>query len=279
MGFYYSLMDWHHPDGARCKTDEKARRRFVDYIHGQIRELLTNYGKIDIMWYDVSWPLDAEGWESEKMNQMVLELQPDIIMNNRNQLPGDFGTPEQHIRAEEGGRMWEACMTTNESWGYTPIDKKWKTAWDVVAMLRQVAAGGGNLLLNVGPSPEGDVPPQAARIFREVGRWLDKHGVSVYEATDPVPPGWGITGACTAKGNILYFHCNRWPGSEIILGGLAQPVLSARFLGGEEIEFEQTRDQLFLRSLPEEAPDPLATVIELEMKGKVKPILRKGYIW
>ena len=101
VGFYYSLMDWHHPDGARCATDEAARRRFVDYIHGQIRELLTNYGKIDVLWYDVAWPLDAEGWESEKMNKMVFELQPDIIVNNRNGLDGDFATPEQRIEAEK----------------------------------------------------------------------------------------------------------------------------------------------------------------------------------
>ena len=102
VGFYYSLMDWHHPDGARCATDEAARRRFVDYTHGLIRELMTNYGKIDVLWYDVDWPLDAAGWESEKMNEMVFELQPDIIVNNRNGLPGDFSTPEQAIACREG---------------------------------------------------------------------------------------------------------------------------------------------------------------------------------
>src|SRR5215218_1530137 len=94
VGFYYSLMDWHHPDGARCKKDEGARRRFVDYIHGQVEELCTHYGTLDIMWYDVSWPLDAQGWESAKMNAMVRRLQPDIIINDRSQLPEDFGTPE-----------------------------------------------------------------------------------------------------------------------------------------------------------------------------------------
>ncbi len=87
FGFYYSLMDWHHPDGARCATNEDARKRFVEYTHGLIRELLTNYGKIDVLWYDVSWPLDAQAWESERMNKMVFELQPDIIVNNRNALP------------------------------------------------------------------------------------------------------------------------------------------------------------------------------------------------
>ena len=97
VGFYYSLMDWHHPDGARCLTDEAARARFVEYTHGLIRELMTKHGKIDVLWYDVDWPLSAQQWESEKMNKMVLQLQPDIIVNNRNGLPGDFATPEQEI--------------------------------------------------------------------------------------------------------------------------------------------------------------------------------------
>ena len=108
VGFYYSLMDWHHPDGARCVKEEDARRRFVEYTHGLIRELLTNYGKIDVLWYDVPWPLDAAGWESERMNQMVFQLQPDILVNNRNRLPGDFSIPEQVIIAEKGGRSRKA---------------------------------------------------------------------------------------------------------------------------------------------------------------------------
>ncbi|MDP7129195.1 MAG: alpha-L-fucosidase, partial [Planctomycetota bacterium] len=107
VGFYYSLMDWHHPDGARCLRDEKARRRFVDYIHGQVRELCTNYGKLDILWYDVPQPLDAEGWESAKMNRMVRKLQPNIIINDRSRLPEDFSTPEQEVRPASEGRAWE----------------------------------------------------------------------------------------------------------------------------------------------------------------------------
>src|SRR5712692_4553685 len=118
VGFYYSLMDWHHPDGARCATDEAARQRFVAYTHGLIRELMSNYGKIDILWYDVDWPLTPEQWESQKMNNMVFQLQPDIIVNNRNGLPGDFSTPEQEIRAADKGRARETCMTLNDSWGF-----------------------------------------------------------------------------------------------------------------------------------------------------------------
>jgi alpha-L-fucosidase len=276
VGLYYSLMDWHHPDGARCATNEKARRRFVDYIHGQIRELLTNYGKIDVLWYDVSWPLDAAGWESVEMNRMAMELQPDLLINNRNQLPGDFGTPEGHIVPED--RAWEACMTFNDSWGYTPIDKNYRSAWNVVSMLRQVAASGGNLLLNVGPAPDGSVPAPQPAILRQVGAWLDRYGPSVYDAADPVEQEWMITGAFTRKGDTLYFHCNRWPGKELALGGLTCKVTGARLMGGPKARISQVRDRLVLSGLPEEAPDPLSSVIELKIEGKAQQLLGAGHV-
>jgi alpha-L-fucosidase len=278
VGFYYSMMDWHHPDGAACKHDEAARRRFVDYIHGQVRELCTNYGKVDIMWYDVSWPLDAEGWESARMNAMVRELQPDIIINDRSQLPEDFGTPEQHITPEKGGRAWEACMTFNDSWGYTPIDTNYKNAWQVVSMLRTVAAGGGNLLLNIGPTPEGDVPPICRRELLKVGKWMDEYGPAIYEANDVMRQEWMITGAFTCKGNIAYYHCNRWPGKQLSIGGLRSKVLSARLMNGPKLRFTQTDDRLVLRGLPAEAPNPLATVIELTCEGVPVQVLGAGHV-
>ncbi len=276
VGFYYSLMDWHHPDGAKCASNEKSRRRFIDYIHGQIRELCTNYGKIDVMWYDVSWPLDAAGWESEKMNRMVLDLQPDIIINNRNQIDGDFGTPEGHITAE--ARAWEACMTFNDSWGYTPIDTNYKSAWNVVSMLRQVAAGKGNLLLNIGPAPDGSIPPQCTRILGQVGEWMGKYGETIYDATDPVEQEWGITGAFTRQGDRLFFHCNRWPGKELAIGGLVCDVLEARVVGGSKAKVKQVRDRLVISGLPEKAPDALDTVIELKIKGPARQILGAGHV-
>ncbi len=128
VGFYYSLMDWHHLDGARCATDEAARRRFLDFTQGCVRELCTQYGRLDILWYDVSWPLESpERWESPKMNQMVRELQPHIIINNRSQLAEDYGTPEEQVTPAKAGRAWEACMTLNDSWGYQRNDDAWKT--------------------------------------------------------------------------------------------------------------------------------------------------------
>jgi alpha-L-fucosidase len=278
VGFYYSMMDWHHPDGAACKHDEAARRRFIDYIHGQVRELCSNYGKVDIMWYDVSWPLDAEGWESARLNAMVRQLQPDIIINDRSQLPEDFGTPEQHITPEKGGRAWEACMTFNDSWGYTPIDTTYKNAWQVVSMLRTVAAGGGNLLLNIGPTPEGDVPPICRRELLKVGKWMDEYGPAIYEASDPMQQEWMITGAFTRKGNTAYYHCNRWPGKGLAIGGLRTKVKTARLMNGPKVKFTQTEDRLVLRGLPAEAPSPLATVIELVCESEPVQVLGAGHV-
>ena len=134
---------------------------------------MSNYGKIDVLWYDVSWPLTPEQWESERMNEMVFELQPDIIVNNRNGLQGDFSTPEQHIQAAETGRAWETCMTLNDSWGFDRTDDAWKTPKTIVDNLATVALGGGNYLLNIGPEPDGSVPPESIACLEAVGKWLD----------------------------------------------------------------------------------------------------------
>jgi alpha-L-fucosidase len=264
VGFYHSLMDWHHPDGARCAGDEAARRRFVDYVHGQIRELLTNYGKIDILWYDVAWPLDAAGWESEKMNNMVFELQPDIIVNNRNRLPGDFSTPEQHITAEQGGRAWESCMTMNDSWGYQAADDDWKTSKRIVRNLVSCARDGGNYLLNIGPRGDGSIPEESVKVLTEVGRWMDKNGQTIYRA-EPCRVHSSNLANFTRQGNTLYMHVHFWPGETVALGGLRNKVLSAKLLvGGKPVEFQQESFRVRFTGLPKTAPDEPATVLAME---------------
>ena len=282
VGFYYSLMDWHHPDGAKCKTDEDARKRFVEYTHGLIRELLTNYGKIDVLWYDVSWPLTAEGWESERMNEMVFELQPEIIVNNRNGLQGDFSTPEQHIQASEEGRAWETCMTLNDSWGFNRYDDAWKTPKVIVDNLATCARGGGNYLLNIGPEPDGSIPPDTLAVLESVGKWMDTNGKAIY-GTDRGQLGANVSGNFTRRGNTLYLHQHFWPGhtpaaewltfyqpeAVIAIGGLKPKVLSARLLKtGQKVEFTQDEFTLRLTGLPLKAPDQPATVIEIECDGE-----------
>ncbi len=276
VGFYHSLMDWHHPDAARCATDEEARKRYVAYLHGQIRELLTNYGKIDILWYDVSWPLDAKGWESEKMNKMAFELQPDIIVNNRNGLPGDFSTPEQEIVAEKGGRAWETCMTMNDSWGYQRADDAWKTPKTIVRNLITCANGGGNYLLNIGPKADGSIPDESVRILTTVGKWMQKNGPTIYEA-EPFHGNWHVYAAYTRKGNTLFMHVYFWPGSAIAIGGLRSKVKAARlFTTGQKVDFQQDDIRVKFTGLPEKAPDDPVTVIAIECESE--PMIDTTYV-
>jgi alpha-L-fucosidase len=282
VGFYYSLMDWHHPDGARCATDEAARRRFVDYTHGLVRELMTNYGKIDILWYDVDWPLTAEQWESERMNQMVFELQPEIIVNNRNGLPGDFATPEQHIEAAQGARAWEACMTLNDSWGYQKADDAWKTPKTIIDNLATCARDGGNYLLNIGPKADGSVPEESVAILDRVGQWLEHNGPSIY-GTDRGQFSFSNYAIFTRRGNTLYALVHFWPGqtpagqwlsffqpqSVIAIGGLKAKVRSARLLvSGQNLTFTQDEIRFRLTGVPEKAPDEPVTVIAIECESE-----------
>lgn len=270
VGFYYSLMDWHHPDGARCAQDEAARQRFVKYVHTHIRELLTNYGKIDILWYDVAWPLDPQGWESEKMNKMVFDLQPDIIVNNRNKLPGDFSTPEQRIEVAEAGRAWEACMTMNDSWGYHKADDAWKTPKQIIRNLITCARDGGNYLLNIGPKPDGSVPDESVHILSTVGSWMEKNGEAIY-AGDPCQPRRSNYMSFTRKRNTLYAHVHYWPGETAVIGGLTTPVRSARLLaGGEKVDFQQDKFRVKFTGLPQGAPSVPITTLAIECEDEPK---------
>jgi alpha-L-fucosidase len=268
VGFYYSLMDWHHPDGARCATDEDARKRFVAYTHGLIRELMTNYGKIDILWYDVDWPLTPSQWESEQMNRMVFELQPDIIVNNRNGLPGDFSTPEQEIRADKSGRAWETCMTLNDSWGYQRADDNWKSSKQVIRNLINCVRDGGNYLLNIGPRADGSIPEESVRTLTEVGQWLQRNGESIY-GSEPCQPQQSNYADFTRKGSTLYMHVYFWPGDYVAIGGLRTHVKGAHFLKtGEKVDFQQDRFRVRFTGLPATAPDSPVTTIVIECEGE-----------
>jgi alpha-L-fucosidase len=264
VGFYYSLMDWHHPDGARCATDEDARKRFVEYTHGLIHDIMSNYGKIDVLWYDVDWPLTPEGWESERMNEMVFKLQPDIIVNNRNGLPGDFSTPEQHVEAAEAGRAWETCMTLNDSWGYQKADDNWKSPKTVIRNLVDCVRDGGNYLLNIGPMPDGSIPEPIVQVFSEVGQWMQRNGHTIYDS-DRCQVRDSDYATFTRTGNTLYMHVYFWPGNYVAISGLRTGVKSARLLvNNQEVKFTQDKFQTKLIGLPVSAPDHPVTTIALE---------------
>ncbi|MFW5894070.1 MAG: alpha-L-fucosidase [Verrucomicrobiota bacterium] len=281
VGFYYSLMDWHHPDGARCAVDEDARRRFIDFTHGCVCELMSNYGNIDILWYDVPAPLKtADEWESRGLNAMVRRKQPHILINNRSCLDEDFGTPEGHITALE--RPWEACMTSNGSWGYMPYapDEDWTSTRDVIGMLVKCASqGGGNLLHNIGPAPDGTVPPQARKYFAPVGAWLKTHGECVLGEMESIAGrlDWSNVGAWTCSGNSAYLISGRWPGGEFAVGGFKTRLDRVTLLTtGASVTFQQDDNRIRLSGMPEECPDTVAQMPVLRFDFAEPPAQKLG---
>ncbi|MHC4675185.1 MAG: alpha-L-fucosidase [Planctomycetota bacterium] len=198
---YYSPPDWHHPD-YRTKT----HNRYIEYMHGQIREILTNYGRVNGLWFDGGRGDEyAKRWGAKKLFKMVRSLQPHIIINDRCGLPGDYHTPEQQVGQYCIDRAWESCITMGGlQWSWKP-NSDVKSLAECIHMLIRCVANGGNLALNTGPMPDGRIEPRQAKRFREMGKWLKKHGESVYE-TMPGPYRMDVWGASTREGKNVYLH-------------------------------------------------------------------------
>lgn len=268
MGLYYSLVDWRFP-AALFNIPRQADEVYapmVNQAHAQVREILTNYGKVDILWYDMSVPNGADLWRSEELNAMARKLQPGILINNRAGTLEDFGTPENTIVPEK--RPWEACYTMNETWGYAEGDRNWKSANQLIYVLATCASGGGNLLLNIGPEPDGRFPREAVDRLRQVGAWMRTNGDAIYGAKpSPVTApalGWGTQ----AKGKV-YLIILRWPGSTVPFAWCANKVLKAKLLAtGQEARIEQKDDRVWLHGFPEYPPDALPSVVELTLDGE-----------
>ncbi|MBI5835103.1 MAG: alpha-L-fucosidase [Armatimonadetes bacterium] len=282
VGLYFSLMDWHHPDSWRCAFDQAARARFQEFLRGMLRELLGGrYGKIDILWYDVPAPMEShEGWGSLEMNQMVRELAPDILIDNRSRLDEDFSTPEEHITAAQGGRGWEACMTFNRiSWGYldsAQAEPYSYNAQGILRMLHTVCSGSGNLLLNIGPQVDGSVPAEAVEPLKTVGQWLAANGEAVYGRLDQATAGTASgVGSFSQRGNKLYFWQWIWT-DQLILGGFETKLLSIKALpGGQSVGFRQTERQIIVDPRPAELRDPIANVTIFELEFEAPPVQRR----
>jgi alpha-L-fucosidase len=281
--FYHSIMDWHHPDYLPRRPWEKENRpadganpdRYIDYMKGQLRELLTNYGPIGIIWFDGGWEHTAPELRSAEVNSMIRSLQPGIIINDRNKLPEDYSTPEQNIPAGAlpGGRLWETCMTMNDTWGYAKNDTNWKSSEDLIRKLIDISSKGGNFLLNVGPTAEGVFPEAINDRLAQIGAWMKVNGESIYGTTQSPFRKLSFDGRATAKGNKLYLQVFQWPESGLTLGDLETPVLAARALDGNEkltATSGQTKElRVLLVSRPKKI-DPVATVIELRLAGPPK---------
>jgi len=308
VGFYHSLIDWSHPafpiDGLHPMRDDVAFREaqqgcrdirpYADYLHGQTRELLTRFGRIDIMWFDFSYSTmdwgwsrgkGKDDWQSEKLIATVRELQPGIIVNDRLEIGGDIKTPEQYqprVGLEVDGRpvVWEACQTLNGSWGYDRDNLDWKPVDLLVRMLVDTVSKGGNLLLNVGPNARGEFEPRALERLRGLGAWMRLHNRSIYgcTASDFTPPP-----DCryTQNGNRLYLHLFAWPFRHVHLDGLADRVAYAQLLNDASevkmrvVDPEQqaqnttpggTASGTLTLELPVQQPPVAVPVIELFLK-------------
>ena len=309
VGLYYSLLDWHHEDyphfsdGAHpmyqnpAYPDEgRVWERYVEYLHNQVRELCTNYGKIDILWFDYSFgEYSGEKWGATRLVNMVRQLQPGVIIDNRlevsgsglgslasgNPLPyhGDFVSPEQII-PQEGIRdingnplIWEACFTMNDSWGYNLKDIYFKPAPMLIRKLVECVSKGGNMLLNVGPDARGNFPEESVSRLKEIGKWMEKNGESIYGCgmSDMPRPDFG---RITQKGNKLYYHIfDNTIGPVPLIGIEKKDVKKIRLISaGAEVPIA---DNWVSKNYPEITfadlgknpilPDPVDTVLEVEL--------------
>ena len=308
VGFYHSLIDWHHPqfpidglhpmrDNLEFREAQKDRdiRKYAEYLHGQTRELLTRFGKINIMWFDFSYPGSDWGWskgkgkddwQSEKLLAMVRELQPGIMVDDRLDLKdaADIRTPEQYQPAgwvEVDGKpvVWEACQTFSGSWGYYRDEANWRSADELVRTLIDCVSKGGNLLLNVGPNARGEFDPRAIERLRGIGEWMRLHSRSIYgcTASDFTAPA---DCRLTQNGNRLYLHILAWPYKHIHLDGFAGKVAHAQLLNDasevKRIEIDPNRQAqnteqkgvagALTLELPTQKPNVIVPVVELFLK-------------
>ena len=290
VGFYHSLIDWHHPDFTvdnvhplrnrpdRTKLNEgRDMARYREYLHNQVRELLTEFGKIDIIWFDFSYPQwgeDGKGhadWDSEGLVRMIRELQPGIMINNRLDLPGggDVITPEQNTPndpvTDENGNpvVWEGCQTFSGSWGYHRDELTWKSAKQCIDMLINHVCRNGNLLMNVGPTSRGYIDHRAMERLKAYAEWMKYHSRSIYGcgmAEGLVEPR-DCRYTYNRETNRLYLHIMNWPFKHIHLKGLSGKVKYAQFLhDGSEVKMRDSANAQVHVSLSHKTPAGAVTV-------------------
>lgn len=286
IGWYHSIMDWHHPDYLPRRTWEIQARpngganfdRYNAFLQGQVGELLTNYGKIDLMWFDGEWESTWNHKYGQSLYDHCLKLAPNVIVNNRVDVgrggmggmsdagfAGDYGTPEQEVPAKGiPGVDWESCITTNTHWGYNAADKNYKSAKDLIRLLVDVVSKGGNLLLNVGPRADGTFPPEQVERLAHIGKWMDVNGESIYGTTASPFSTLGF-GRCTQKGRTLYFQVFDAPKDlKLRLPMLGSKVSRVSVLGAGQLPFSEGDDGLVI-DIAKAKMDADATVVKVEL--------------
>ncbi len=300
VGFYYSPLDWRCPGFFFPQMYKKSAMELRQQTHDQIRELMTDYGKIDILWFDggedgwLAWgrnfnkvdvprvpretPLYPGFWGGEELNEMIRTLQPGIVVNNRCGQPiyGDFKTPEETIGNFDTDYPWESCMTINGIWGWVPDKKPHSLRW-VIRSLVQAVTGDGNLLLNVGPKADGSIEPLQVERLKETGAWLEKYGEAIY-GTRGGPFRNSAKGGMTWKDNTLYVHVWEWDENEITLPKLGGEIVSVQGLTTDKVNYSINDGFLTFSVSPEDrnAPD---TILKIELDGPIAPWAKQSGAW
>jgi alpha-L-fucosidase len=288
LGFYHSIMDWHHPDYRPRRSWESATPkeggnldRYLDFMKAQLKELLTQYGEVAVIWFDGEWEHSTGEMRSDEIYDFIRQLQPNCLINDRlyKRQPGnraDFGTPEQYVPAtgvtDASGKpvLWESCVTiNNDSWGYNRYETEFKTTRDLIRMLIEVASKGGNLLLNVGPTPDGRIQDEFVTRLNAMGAWMRVNGDAIYGTTASPFARLPFFGRATAKGNKLYLHVFEWPADGVLrVPNLKNLIHSAKLVAAQDKRLTTRRDgDDILITVPAEAPDPVASVVELTLDG------------
>jgi alpha-L-fucosidase len=299
LGLYYSIMDWHHPDYLPRRPWEKNRStaganfdRYVEYMRGQIHEILSNYGRVDELWLDGGW--ERKSPEDQRKFRAILaearQLQPRILINDRAFIDGDYETPEQFVPAtgltDKAGRptLWEATMTMSTGhgafaptawWGYDRSETVFKPADELVQKLVDITSKGGNLLLNIGPLPDGTIRAEEAERLAAIGHWVDRYGDAIFGSTASPFHLLPFFGRVTVRGNKLYVCVFDWPEDrQLVLPRLKTTVRSARLLGQPATLAAERRGGDVVIALPPQAPDAMASVVVVELAGppQVEPL-------
>jgi alpha-L-fucosidase len=290
IGFYYSLSDWHHPDYPAFReedkpyfpgvspprpTDEQADR-FRAYMFGQLRELLTGYGPIAVLWFDGQWERSPRWWHVDEIATLARELQPGILINDRLPGHGDFLTPEQFVPPTAPGERWETCFTMNDSWGWNPDDTNYKTPRAIVHALCETAGRGGNLLLNLSPRGDGAMPPEQIERLDAVTAWMADHHSAIHGTEAGLAP-WQFYGPSTRRGDRVHVICLMRPYDTVTVRGLpVRRVERVTVLGtGTRLGFSTRTGVLeqltpdpdgeITITVPEREHDPFATVLAIDL--------------
>ena len=284
VGLYFSLLDWSHPDypnftrtKTKYKNDVRKWKSFTKFNFGQLKEL-TKFNP-DLYWFDGDWEQSADKWKAKEIRQLLLKENPNTFINSRLQGYGDYATPEQGVPITKPlSKFWELCMTMNNSWGYQPNDKDYKTVNQLIRILVDCISMGGNLLLDIAPKPDGTIPEEQTKILKGIGRWTNKHKEAIYGTRAGIPKEHfnGYTALSKDK-TILYLYVDNKPNGPLLIKGLKNKVNRIWVVGnGTKLSHKVVGKQywnsvpgMLYIDVPEETQDKDVTVIAVLLKGKV----------